>query len=94
MNIEFIKAYRVDESTVSVIYRIDGIDIKVQWDCIHPETGERGAYDLDNYVRSIDDDLSARVSEAINMGEKDDNPDLELYLFILNTFDSNDCEDI
>jgi hypothetical protein len=94
MIIEFVKAYRVDQTTVSVIYRIDGVEIKAQWHCMHTENGERTDYDLDVYVRSIDDDLASRVSESIKIGETDDNPDLELYLFIRDAFNSNNCGDI
>ncbi len=89
--IEFIKATRISDSAVDVDYKFDGQLFTVEWNNIHPESGEVGDYDLQINTRSSDEDLACRIDEAIKEGELDSNPDLEIYLYIRDTFDRMDC---
>jgi hypothetical protein len=91
MNLNFIKAERTSLFNVDATYTLDDIEFVVEWSCIHAETGEFGYYDLGFTVRSLDTNLAERVSDAIKIGESDKNQDLELYIFIRDTFDQHDC---
>ena len=91
-SIEFIKAIRATDHSVKAVYAIDGTEFAVEWNNLHPETGEAGYYDLQVGTDSKNEDLACRVDEAIREGETDENPDLELYLFVRDTFDMSDCE--
>ena len=92
MNIKFLSAKRVSENSVEATYQLDESRFTVEWNNIHPETGELDGYDLQLDTTSSNQDLADRVNEAINEGESDDNADLELYHFIRDTFDSADCQ--
>lgn len=89
--IEFLKAARLDDNTVAATYALEGTEFTVEWNNVHPATGEVGDYDLQIATKSSDGELACRVDDAINEGETDSNPDLELYLFIRDTFDRMDC---
>ena len=89
--ISFLKAKRISFNSVEATYTLDGNEFTVEWNNIHPGTGELGDYDLQLNTRSLNNDLAVRVDDAIREGETDDNPDLELYLIVRDTFDSMDC---
>lgn len=98
MNIKFIKAYRAQEHIVKAVYKLDEIEFTIEWCCMNND----GEIDQNNYflqdgshdVTCEDSNMADKVLEAIRAGDSDDNPDLELYLFIRDTFNSNDCEEI
>ncbi len=88
----FVKAQRVSVNSVEAIYSLNGTEFTVEWNNIHPATGEITDYDLQLIVKSDDYDLAQRVSEAIRENETDSNPDLDLYLEVRDTFDSMDAK--
>lgn len=92
MNIEFIKAKRLDKHSVEATYTIDGSPFTVEWNNIHPETGEVCQYDLQLGVEFEDETLAERVGAAILAGETDDNADIDIYLFIRDKFDHGDAQ--
>lgn len=92
--IKLTKTTRINMNCVKVTYELDGKEFTVEWNNIHPGTGETGDFDLMLNVESTDEDLIYRVQEAIREGETDSNPDLELYLDIRDTFDSSDCDEL
>jgi len=94
MNIKFVNAQRINENEVHVTYQLNKVEFTVEWNNVHPETGDIDAFDLQLTVASSDDDLAYRVHESIRVGETDSNPDLELYLFVRDKFDRLDCESI
>lgn len=94
MKIKFVNAQRVNENEVHVTYRLNESEFTIEWNNVHPETGDLDAFDLQLTVTSTDDELAYRVHESIRVGETDSNPDLELYLFVRDKFDHLDCESI
>ena len=94
MNIKFLSAKRVSENSVEATYQLDETEFTVEWNNIHPETGELDGYDLQLNTASLNQDLADRVDESIIVGETDSNPDLELYHFVRDTFDRADCLDL
>ncbi len=88
----FVKAQRVSVNSVEAIYSLNGTEFTVEWNNIHPSTGEISTYDLQLNVKSDDYDLAQRVSDAIRESEIDSNPDLDLYLEVRDTFDRMDAE--
>lgn len=89
-----IGADRVDENTVKVNYTISGQFFSVEWSNLHPVDGSEIEYDLQTSVSSDDARLSDRIEEAIRAGEDDSNEDCYIYLFIRDTFNKADCEDL
>lgn len=94
--ISLIKAFRINENAVKVLYyhNEQHREFLVEWNNIHPETGEVIEYDLQPTCMSSSDDFSERVNDAIKIGESDSNPDLDLYLAIRDTFDYLSCGEI
>ena len=93
MNIKFLSAKRVSENSVEATYQLDESRFTVEWNNIHPETGEITEYDLQLDTKSTDQNLVDRVNAAINAGETD-HADCELYLFIRDKFDYLNCLDL
>ena len=91
MIITFVNAKRVDKHTVDVTYELSGTLCTVRWSDVHPGTGELTPYYLKDDVNSWDYTLAERISHAIKAGESDDNDDLDVYLFIRDTFDAFDA---
>lgn len=91
MNIEFLSAKRTTLNSVEATYTIDDTEFTVEWNNIHAGTGEIGYYDLQINTKSPNNELASRVDNAIREGETDENPDVELYIFIRDTFDQQDC---
>lgn len=91
MHIQFLNAKRISLNSVEATYSLDDTEFTVEWNNIHPGTGEVGDYDLQLNTKSLNADLASRVDDAIREGEIDSNTDLELYLFIRDTFDRMDC---
>lgn len=91
---KFLKAQRVSENSVNATYSLDGIDFTVEWNSVLPDNGETADYDLQLNTASSDEELTSRVDAAIREGETDENPDLDLYLFVRDTFDRMDCVEI
>ena len=97
MNIKFIKAeVKKFPTAVLAYYTIDDIEFAVEWNSIHPGTGETGRFDLQ--IEPIfspqnsgrDNELFIRIADSIANGETDDENG-EIYLALLNTFNSNDA---
>ncbi len=92
MNIEFINAKRTSKHSVEATYALDGSLFTVEWNKIHPETGEVCQYDLQLRAECADEALAERIKDAISAGETDDNADIDIYLFIRDKFDHSDAE--
>ena len=92
MNVQFSKVIRTSENSVDVTYLVNGVELTVEWNRIHGGTGEVLDYDLQIDVKCEDADLRMRAEEAIREGETDENPDLDLYIDLRDTFDASDCE--
>ena len=93
MEIKLIKATRKSDNQVDVEYSVDGVSVTVEWNNIHPGTGEEAEYDLQLNTKSDDAELALRIDDAIREGETDENDDIELYLAVRDTFDAMDCQD-
>jgi hypothetical protein len=98
MKIHFLNAKRTTLHSVEATYSIsiDNIDnekITVEWNNVHPGTGEICEYDLQIDTKSENKVLANRVDEAIREGETENNPDLDLYLALRDTFTGQDCKD-
>lgn len=91
-----LKAFRVNENKVMALYFHNGRhqEFLIEWNRIHPETGEPIDYDLQIYCMSGSEELNEIVKNSIRLGESDENIDIELYLNIRDSFDAGDCEDI
>ena len=86
--IKFLYAER-DMHCVNANYSLNEVGFTVHWIDCDENSGEVIDYRLtDSY--SLDKGLKARVDEAIKIGETEDNPDIDLYLFVRNTFDSEE----
>ena len=94
MNIEFISAKRTSKHSVEVTYTLDGTLFTVEWNNIHPGTGEVCQYDLQLVVKCADETLAERIENAISAGETDDNADIDIYLFVRDKFDHGDAESL
>jgi hypothetical protein len=90
---KFVKSTRNSDTSVQVAYLLDKQEFTVEWNNVHPSTGEIGSYDLQIDCESDNQDFNERVKECIRAGETDSNPDLDLYLNLRDTFDAMDCED-
>lgn len=86
MNIKHLNTNRVSDCEVLVTYSLDGTEFTVEWNSICEFTGEIGDYCLLLNTKSEDEDLAYRVDTAISYSESDDNPDLDLYLFIRDEY--------
>lgn len=91
-----VKAFRVDENRVKVLYFHNerSQEFLVEWNNIHPETGEVGEYDLKLDCLSNSERLNEIINNAIAKGESDDNPDLNLYFDLRDSFSYSDCNDL
>lgn len=92
MNIEFISAKRTSKHSVEATYALDNTPFTVEWNNIHPGTGEVCDYDLQAGAECEDEALAERIEDAISAGETDDNADIDIYLFIRDKFDRGDAE--
>lgn len=89
------KAFRVSENRVLVLYYHNERhqEFVCEWNNIHPGTGEIIDYDLQINCLSGSAELNEMIKNTIAKGEHDDNPNLDLYLELRDTFNANDCED-
>lgn len=92
MNIQFVSVERKSIDSVEVTYKLNDTTFVVEWNNIHPSTGEMGRYDLQPSVQCTDENLKYRIEDAIKAGETDENIDIDIYLFIRDRFDSLDAE--
>ena len=58
MEIKLIKATRKSDNQVDVEYSVDGVSVTVEWNNIHPGTGEEAEYDLQLNTKSDDAELA------------------------------------
>ena len=91
---KFIKAFRTTENEVCAMYSQNFQEFVIFFFFFHPETGVTSDYDLQIKCLANNENLVEKVENAISLGESDDNKDLDLYLFIRDTFDKLDCERI
>lgn len=95
MEATLIKAFAISCSEVRVMYRASYLqEFVVSWSNIHPSTGEAIDFYLVDECLSGSDQLNERIINAIKEGETDENPDLDLYLCIRDTFDRGDVEQL
>lgn len=87
----FIKAERKTFHSVEVSYSFGKDEFTVEWNGVHPGSGIVGGYNLQVNVKSTNDDLAYRISQAILGGEAGDNIDSEIYLTIRDSFNATDC---
>lgn len=92
MSIQFISAKRTSKNSVEATYKLNDTTFEVEWNNIHPSTGETVRYDLQPSVKCPNEDLKNRIEDAILTGETDENIDIDIYLFIRDRFDSLDAE--
>lgn len=92
MNIQFVSVERKSIDSVEVTYKLNDTTFVVEWNNIHPSTGEVVSYDLQPSVQCTDENLKYRIEDAIKAGETDENIDIDIYLFIRDRFDSLDAE--
>lgn len=94
--ISLTKAFRINENTVGVLYTHNERhqDFLVSWNNIDHETGKVIDYDLQIDCLSNSEHFNEIVKNAIRTGERDDNPSLNLYLELRDTFDAHDCEEV
>lgn len=92
MNIQFVSVERKSIDSVEVTYKLNDTTFVVEWNNIHPSTGEVVRYDLQPSVQCANEDLKNRIEDAIKAGETDENIDIDIYLFIRDRFDSLDAE--
>ena len=91
---KFIKAFRTTENEVCAMYSQNFQEFVIFWNNIHPATGVTSDYDLQIKCLANNENLVEKVENAISLGESDDNKDLDLYLFIRDTFDKLDKVDL
>jgi hypothetical protein len=91
--LKLVKAFRTDENTVKVMYFHNDRkqEFVIEWNNIHPETGEMVDYDLQIGCLSNSENLNSIVEDAIGKGETED---CDLYLEMRDIFDKYDCERI
>lgn len=100
MSIEFLSAKKISQNSVLVSYNIDNdqfddVDFSVEWSNIHAGTGEEISFYLnENAVFSKDQVLAEKVARSIKSGESDANTDLDMYLFVRDTFDQSDAQSL
>lgn len=95
MNIQFVSVERKSLHSVEVTYKLGGsTSFTVEWNNIHPSTGEVEMYDLQLDVKCADESLKERIEDAIKAGESDDNVDIDIYLFVRDEFDQHDAENL
>jgi hypothetical protein len=83
--IEYKLSEVINSKTVRCVYSLDLVEFTVIWEL------DRDVFDLSYDVKSSVYEIRERVREALMAGETDENEDLELYLFIRDTFDATDC---
>ena len=95
-NLKLLKAFRVDENSVRVLYYHTEMrfEFLISWDNVHAGSGEIGQYYLQQNCLSSSESFNARITLAIDIGEVDENSDLDLYLEIRDTFNHADCADL
>lgn len=94
--IKLIKVFRANQNTVKVLYfhRVRHQEFLIEWNNIHPSTGDVGQYDLEISCMSNDEILNLIVEDTIQAGESDDNDDCDLYIELRDTFDYSDCVEV
>ena len=95
-NLKLLKAFRVDENSVRVLYYHTEMrfEFLISWDNVHAGSGEIGQYHLQQNCLSPSESFNSRITLAIDIGEVDENSDLDLYLEIRDTFNHADCADL
>lgn len=91
MNIIDTNPVRTSKNSVVVTYQIeDNKYFTIEWNNIHPGTGEvMSQYDWED-VKSSDVELACIVQMTLKEGENDINPHLDLYLQIRDDFNAMD----
>jgi hypothetical protein len=83
--IEYKFSEAINSKTVHATYSLDLVEFTVIWEL------DSNVFNLSYDVKSSVYEVRERVREALMIGESDENEDLELYLFIRDTFDATDC---
>ena len=94
--VKLIKAFRTGKHTIKCMYKyVDGQEFVISWSNIHEGSGNVIEYCLDeNYCLAGDELIMEKIYSCMVEGESDTNENIELYLAIRDTFNSNDCEEI
>lgn len=92
--ITLLKAFRIDKYTVKCLYKHKELrqEFVIEWNNIHPGSGEIVDYDLQIDCLSGTETLNERIENAIREGEKGE--DADLYIELRDTFNANDCEEL
>ena len=92
MKAQFLSAsYRDPFSVIALFLAENNIQFSVIWSRRDDHLA-LSHYCLLEEAHSSDPAFAERVLDAILVGESDDNPDLELYLTIRDSFDAEDCK--
>ena len=91
--LSFVKAERKSSNDVTVTYTLDDQKLEVVWNNIDYSKRTLKDYGLEIYCNSSDEALAERVENAIIEAESNNNADLDLYLYIRDTFGYLDCLD-
>jgi hypothetical protein len=89
-NINFKFAHLLG-NTVYVLYTLNAVEFVVKWENINPQ-GKVDDFDLSTSVICSNEIYADRIAYAIQNGESDENEHLDLYLFIRDKFDKQDCQ--
>ena len=93
MNTMIFKFAHYINNTVYALYSMNLVEFFVKWENINAQ-GVIDDFDLSLDVICSNEAYQDCIINAITAGDRDDNKDLELYLFIRNTFDSQNCQDL
>lgn len=89
-DVSFLYTHVNYEYEVESFFCLNRVRFSVLWNRMCPSTGEKlNAFYLTEEVFCNREDYRERIIKAINIGEVDENEDLELYLYIKD-FDAND----
>lgn len=92
---KFIKAERQTTNSVIATHEILGATVLIEWNNIHPGTGEVLEYDASiEDIITDNDELRERIEEAFHGGKDDSNDDVEIYLHLRDSFDADAAEEM
>jgi len=95
-NLILIKVLRTNDNAVKVIYYHNSRhqEFMIEWNNINEESGCVVDYSLQTNCMSSSDNLNEIINNCIKLGESEDNKNVDSYLELRDTFNSNDCENI
>ena len=92
LNLDY-KFAHLSGHTVYVLYKLNLVEFFVKWCNINCD-GDIDSFDLESDVICSNETYKERIEKSIQEGERDDNDDIEIYLFIRDKFSSIDCQQL